>query len=365
MKLRRLPGRSRTVMSLAKCPTIPISSPAGQRLINAPKTCVNNQYVMERLDRCERFCTAPPLREDGSNRPKFMDKQRPLTVLATLNPPALRRSNAYCHTYRFPRRQFSMKWRDRAFEVLHSILLKQTNCRPVCIQLKRLTTLDIESYQLNSRLDRLKRLGQITLTRAPKTAIKTNVIDFIDLCSSDEESGLCSLSGSCPSENKNLLPRLNHSNNRRNSTNNSNNLRRTLDNLLGDSVTLEPISQINTNTNSNVNLPIKSATMRKITSQRRYTLHSDCAPLYASSRVQMVAKLSQNCNESTFNHQNQENTGRYLNGGTKGPTRAEPSPNKNKKVKTATTDRSSDDSSLVKNVTPTKAMQQLISIDLT
>lgn len=370
MKLRRLRGRSRTVMILAKCPTIPISSPAGQRLMNAPKTCVNNQYVMERLDRCERFCAAPPLRNDNSAKPKLIDTKqpRPMAVMSTWNPPTMRRSNAYCHTYRFPRRQYSQKWQQRAFQTLHSILLKQSNCKPVRIQLKRLTNQDIESIRLNSRLDHLKRLGQITLTR--KTAIKTNVIDFIDLCSSDEESG--PTTKSIVTKTRSSLPRLNITHNRRNSTNNSINLQRTFDALLSDAVTIEPISPTNNNVSSK-QLQFKSATMKRITaSQRRFTMHSDRLSLLAQPNAQPTpsAMFANTRNQSSrFPYQNQENTCRYLNSGTvAGPaTRPKPAPTKHKKAKSAAALAKAREERLAAAMmsSPAKEIQKMISIDLT
>lgn len=416
MKMRRIPRRSRTVMILAKCPTIPISSPAGQRLMTASKTVMNNEYVMERLDRCERFCSAPPLRSDGSNRPKFMDKRLPIA-----NTSSYRRSNGYCHLYRFPRRQYSLKWQERAFTVLHSILLKQSNCKPLKVQLKRLTTEDIESYQLNSRLDRLKRLGQITLTKATKTAIKTNVIDFIDLCSSDEESdssaaivgssnsgssgsssGSSSTNSNGPDgigstrlrEKRRDLAREKNNNiqhnksayknrrdgGRRNSIAHNGIINKAFDNFLGESITLERI--ISTSNNGKANSPeIGSTAARKISAkQRRFTMHVDAAPSRLqqslfSARVQKpngnsatatdsaaiaienAAMFRQNRDEQTFNHQNQENTCRFLNGGTKSPvTRVTPYT----KAKRIARDE------VVKSSLPATSIQQkFISIDLT
>lgn len=426
MKLRRIPRRSRTVMILAKCPTIPISSPAGQRLMTTSKTVMNNEYVMERLDRCERFCSAPPLRADGGNRPKFMDKRLPIA-----NTSSFRRTNGYSHSYRFPRRQFSLKWKERAFTALHSILLKQSNCKPLKVQLKRLTAEDIESYQLNSRLDRLKRLGQITLTKATKTAIKTNVIDFIDLCSSDEESDSSAAIGSSSSgsrrvgdnsgssgssgsrssngtdgigstrlrerrrdlisENNNNIQNIKPIYNsrrdggRRNSIAHNGAINKSFDNFLGESITLERIINVNNNGKTN-GQQIGSTAARKISAkQRRFTMHMDAAPsrlqqslfsarlqkanasfasamdtatvITAASTLDNAALFRQSRDEQTFNHQNQENTCRFLNGGTKSPvTRVTPYT----KIKRITRD------DVIKNSLARPPIQQkFISIDLT
>lgn len=169
-RIRKITRRSTAVVILSKCPVIPISSPAGQQLIKSSNSLVSNEYMKERLERTERFCSAPILGQDSCNRPKFLDKK-----LNNYNITTFRKPSSYYHYYNFPRRQFSSKSRDEAMARLNSILLKQSNCKPVRISLKRLTTDDIESYQMKTKLNRAKR------------ARKANVIDFIDLCSSDEE----------------------------------------------------------------------------------------------------------------------------------------------------------------------------------
>lgn len=334
IKLRRLPRRSRTVMLLAKCPTIPITSPAGQRLIKTCKTVMNTEYVKARLDRSEAFCAAPPLRSDGSNRPRFMDKR-----VTTYSNSSYRKTSGYCHLYKFPRRQYSMKWQARAFTTLNAILLKQSNCKPLKIELKRLTTEDVLNYQLQSRLDRLKRMGQITLTTKP--AIRTNVIDFIDLCSSDEESD-------------------DSGNNNRSS---STTLEMFNGNMLSDEVTLERVSKLsnslkNTPTNS---IQFVSTTFKKISSTKRSVDDIDAQYEESDDRLALTlnyfSDMSQEQDEQSFLHQNQENTCRYLNGGDEDPL---------SRVIPFTKRRRITDEAVVKNsISPMAMQQQLVSIDLT
>lgn len=341
MKLRRISRRSRTVMILTKCPTIPISSPAGQCLLKTSKNAMSNDYIMERLDRFERFCTAPPLRSDGSNRPKFMDK-RPVPTCTS----SFRRTSGYCHTYRFPRRQYSLKWQERAFEVLNSILLKQTNCKPVRVELKKLTNEDIESYQLNSRLDRLKRLGQITLTKTTKTAVKTNVIDFIDLCSSDDE-----VQGKDNRLERTIVDFSTASTSNATSDNSNSSIPNAFG-LFGDAITLKRITNNNNNTNNkNLSETENSTTIRKI-QQRRITLHtSRLMSSRLSTRLQSVA-TTVTTRRSQADEQNQENIHRYLNGNSQAPkTRATIPNSKSKRTSDVNATRST--------------VAQLISIDLT
>ena len=173
-------------MVLAKCPSIPVSSPAGQQLSKTSKTAMNEEYLKERLERVERFCPAPILGMEGTHRPRFMDRHRcGITTSSSFKKSA---TTEYYHQYQFPRRQISNRSRQEAFRTLNSIRLKQSNCKPVQIQVKRLTDEDIEAYHLNNKIKRLKQMGEITLIKQSKTASSSNVIDIIDLCSSDDES---------------------------------------------------------------------------------------------------------------------------------------------------------------------------------
>lgn len=185
-KLRRLPNRSRGVIALSKCATIPISSPCGQLLLKQSKTMMSEDYQLERIDRIERFCHAPIL---------FSNSDRPRYITATANPGTSKQSRygnstnvtyrkpldqeeTYYHTYKFPRRQLSTKQRSEHFNFLNSLLLKA--CKPVSVKVKRLSNTDIEICKA-----RLRQAAQKLSFDVPKD--NHNVVEYIDLCSSDEE----------------------------------------------------------------------------------------------------------------------------------------------------------------------------------
>lgn len=185
-KLRRLPNRSRGVIALSKCATIPLSSPCGQLLLNQSKTMMSEDYQLERIDRIERFCHAPIL---------FSNSDRPRYITATVNPStakqsrygnstnvtyrkALDQEETHYHTYKFPRRQLSTKQRSEHFNFLNSLLLKA--CKPVSVKVKRLSDTDIEICKA-----RLRQAAQKLSFDVPKD--NHNVVEYIDLCSSDEE----------------------------------------------------------------------------------------------------------------------------------------------------------------------------------
>lgn len=170
-KVKRVPRRTPGVSVLLKS-QIPITSPAGQRLIAQSNTQLNDDFFRERIERYERFCAAPPLASDGSNRPKFMDKKPILYNISSF-----RNNTKHFHLYKFPRRQFSTKIRNEAVALLERIQLQQSNCKPLRIKVQRLSNKDIESIKTQVKVKQRKT------SHKPKT-----VIDFIDLCSSDTES---------------------------------------------------------------------------------------------------------------------------------------------------------------------------------
>lgn len=177
-KLKRVPRRTHMTLTLSKCPMIPFSSPAGRHLIKTANGQITTEYQLERIERVERSCVAPALAYDGSNRPKFLDKK-----IMTSVPITYRKSNAPNRYYCFPRRQLSQKSRQEAIKTLQSILLRETRCRPLRIPLKRLSEEDIEKL-INDARAACKRMPPAKLAR------RTNVIDIIDLCTSDEEPAI-------------------------------------------------------------------------------------------------------------------------------------------------------------------------------
>lgn len=174
-KVKQVPRRSHMTLTLSKCPTIPFSSPAGQHLIKTTAGLITTDYHLERIERVERSCSAPILGYDGTNRPKFLDKK-----ITTNVPVTYRKSSAPYRYYSFPRRQFSQKSRKEAIAMLQSILLKESHCRTVRVPLKRLTDADIEKLMNDVR-------SSCVDSPPAKIARRTKVIDFIDLCTSDEE----------------------------------------------------------------------------------------------------------------------------------------------------------------------------------
>lgn len=163
---RRAPG----IMVMLKN-QIPITSPAGQILIAQANTPITEDYVRERIERYERFCPAPPLAPDCSNRPKFLDKKPVAYTISTF-----RSNTKHYHCYKFPRRQFSSKLRNEAVAQLERIQLQESKCKPVRIPVQRLSHKEIEDLRTQVKVKRRKV--------EPNNA--EAVIDFIDLCSEDE-----------------------------------------------------------------------------------------------------------------------------------------------------------------------------------
>lgn len=174
-QLRRLPNRSRAAAALSKNPTIPVSSPCGQLLMKQAKNMMTREYMVERLDRLERFCGAPPVVTDY---PRFMQgKTRLPSANVTFRKPD---GEYHYRNYKWPRRQFSTKQRRDHFNFLNSLMLKA--CKPVSVNVKRLSSTDIEIQKA-----KLKQAAQKISFEVPQR--RPHVVEFIDLCSSDEEDG--------------------------------------------------------------------------------------------------------------------------------------------------------------------------------
>uniref|UniRef100_A0A1A9UCR7 Nuclear respiratory factor 1 NLS/DNA-binding dimerisation domain-containing protein n=1 Tax=Glossina austeni TaxID=7395 RepID=A0A1A9UCR7_GLOAU len=187
-KNRRISRRNRTVHSMSRCSTIPLSSPAGQLLLRTTKSMVTCQYLSERLERVERFCHAPILSKT-SCRPKYLEKKFALgTPHCSFKKPA-EYSN---HLYVFPRRQFSQKRRSENFRLLNSTLLRR--CRPISVRLKKIGDSKLKmkhnssNCKLNIKLTRDNpRSSHWKISSSPSTEI---IVDTIDLCTSDEEENV-------------------------------------------------------------------------------------------------------------------------------------------------------------------------------
>lgn len=182
-KLRRLPRRSRAVMALSKCPNLAISSPAGQQIFKLSKTVLSKEYLLDRLERMERFCQAPPLGNDGSNRPKFLYKKR--YNYSNISHNFRRPAGYFYHFYKFPRRQFAQRNRWEAFLCLNSNKLKQ--CMPLTINIKRMTEQEIQAACEKINVVKVNNLDLDSSDSNGTESSTSKVVDFIDLCSSDEE----------------------------------------------------------------------------------------------------------------------------------------------------------------------------------
>lgn len=198
-KNKRMPRRNRAVHSLARCATIPLSSPAGQLLLRTTKTAMTPEYLTERLDRLERFCFAPLLSK-SQTKPKYFEKKHTFTnTHCTFKKPQYYSS----HVYVFPRRQFSQRRRTESFLFLNSSLIRR--CRPISVRLKKITDNEVKTRRtlpntkLNIKLTRDATRRSNWKISSPSTEI---IVDTIDLCSSDEDECRIRSSGSNSSDKK-------------------------------------------------------------------------------------------------------------------------------------------------------------------
>ncbi|XP_021705519.1 uncharacterized protein LOC5570798 isoform X2 [Aedes aegypti] len=192
-KLRRLPRRTRGVITLSKCTSIPLSSPCGQFLLKSTKTVMSIDYQMERLERLERFCFAPALLKQGTtitNRPKWMNRSRLNTNVSVSYKRGFDENEPY-HCYKVPRRQFSTACKKRNFNFYNKLLIN--GCKPCAVKLQRLTAEEIENRNIDIRLQKLNVARTFALSHQQSDVqdkLKHIVVDCIDLCSSDEDD-LC------------------------------------------------------------------------------------------------------------------------------------------------------------------------------
>ncbi|XP_037828643.1 uncharacterized protein LOC119616354 [Lucilia sericata] len=181
-KKKRISRRNRAVHSVSRCPTIPLSSPAGQLLLRTTKTIISPEYLIERLDRIERFCHAPL---SITSRTKFLEKKN---VTFSTHCTFKRPQEYSTHLYIFPRRQFSQKRRMENILLINSTLLRR--CRPISVRLKKISDINNKqcassSNKLNIKLTRdNSRSSNWKISSCPSTEI---IVDTIDLCTSDEE----------------------------------------------------------------------------------------------------------------------------------------------------------------------------------
>lgn len=178
--------RNRAVPSLNRCSFIPISSPAGQKLLKTVKQTISSEYVFERQERLDRFCYTPLIVKPSYKYSKLFEKKpNPSNVHITFK--KLQENSS--HIYAFPRRQFLQR-RDTTqnFLFLNSPLIKQ--CRPISVRLKKLSEnigeqlpVNVTNSKLNIRLTRDTSLNS-QWRISPSSEV---LVDTIDLCSSEDD----------------------------------------------------------------------------------------------------------------------------------------------------------------------------------
>lgn len=210
------------VVALSRCPNVPFSSPLGQFLIQKSKSqSISEDYVLERLERIERFSYAPSL--ENPFRYKWFQKKPPGNVHVSYRRTADHQSRTEYHYYRWPRRQFSTQKRDADRDLLNALEMRK--CKPCSINIKKLSETDVNHYNMNIKLRRLNNnnysivsnsFGYQSTSASHNNHNKTRrkgdahsdddnrksskhgqssssgkkgerVVAFIDLCSSDEE----------------------------------------------------------------------------------------------------------------------------------------------------------------------------------
>ncbi|XP_035780234.1 uncharacterized protein LOC118460220 [Anopheles albimanus] len=214
----RPPRRTRGVLTLAKSALIPLSSPAGEYLLRTTKATTSDEYVMERLERMERFCHAPPLppgttgplirrcastsaNGERDNTPLVLDRRLPKWLLQLRSKPnggptvpvTYKRSSddpgEPYRLYKFPRRQLSDRCRRENYLFYNKPMLQR--CRPCVVQLERLTREQVETMSMLPLAERLQREAEQALAeernRRKELAERATIIDSIDLCSSDDD----------------------------------------------------------------------------------------------------------------------------------------------------------------------------------
>ncbi|XP_052891201.1 uncharacterized protein LOC128299319 [Anopheles moucheti] len=218
-KHHRMPRRSRQVVTLAKCTQIPLSSPLGLFMLNTSKIITTPDYLYERFDRTEKYCTAPALPagafyslqpklateglQESSNAP---DRRVPRWFFGkvksgsgsngqwpfTFKRPADDSFELSLRQYKFPRRQFTNKHREANFLFYNKLLLQR--CRPCVVSIKRLTLAEVQELALLPGIERAQReaehaamLERQRRKELAEIAESALVIDSIDLCSSDED----------------------------------------------------------------------------------------------------------------------------------------------------------------------------------
>ncbi|XP_037959493.1 uncharacterized protein LOC119688900 isoform X2 [Teleopsis dalmanni] len=185
-KTKHLPRRNRAVQSLARCPTIPLTSPAGELLIRTTKANVTTDYISERFDRLDRFCQAPLLLK-GLQRPKYFDKK---CLSSNTHVTYKKQQDVGSHVYSFPRRQYSQRQRKEDLDFFNGELIK--HCRPIAVRIKKINDQEVKQTDESPMdIDTKFNIKQIWENNDnadyKKSTANQILVDTIDLCSSDED----------------------------------------------------------------------------------------------------------------------------------------------------------------------------------
>lgn len=182
-KNRRIPTRrNRAVPSLNRCSFIPISSPAGQKLFKTMKQTISLEYVFERQERVDRFCYTPLIQKSNW-------KHKPFDKKITLNNVHITFKKMHensSHIYAFPRRQFlQRRYTTQNFLFLNSPLIKQ--CRPILVRLKKINESIGEHHSVNNTKINIRLTRDTSHSSRWRISPSNEVVDTIDLCSSDDD----------------------------------------------------------------------------------------------------------------------------------------------------------------------------------
>lgn len=169
---RRMPRCSQIVLSS----NVPFSSPAGQQLLKLSKSHLARSYILEKLERTERYCCAPPL--TGNNQNNWMKPIKYNRIPVTYRRP---QEQTY-RWYNFPRRQHRQHWHRQAFLNLNINEMKM--CKPVTVKVAKLSLKDIETFNSQNRCEEVPTNddGETSTTLNDQLPI----VDVIDLCSDDD-----------------------------------------------------------------------------------------------------------------------------------------------------------------------------------
>lgn len=188
---RRSYRNRRHPLTMAKCLEMEFASPFGMVLLKKGKQEMSSEYVMERLERTEKYCSAPVI--DKNNKPKWLKNSvstfNSRSSSNSLNCPYVSYSGTLYNksrscmfrNYKFPRRQFMSRSRDFNFEFINRPLLNSV--KPCKVLLKKLSEHEVVDL---IELERLRAEQHRKIETEMERKRMEKIIDIIDLCSDGE-----------------------------------------------------------------------------------------------------------------------------------------------------------------------------------